>query len=71
MPLPLLLLEPASEGEGVGVPAEADPDAGARALALARLGGMAYRRWSLGTKLHRNLPEPKRLRVKEEHDGCC
>ena len=71
MPRPLLLLEPASEGGGVGVLAEADRDAWERVLALARLGAMVQERWSLMTKLHRNLQEPKRLQVKEEHDGCC
>ena len=55
----------------MGVLAEADRDAWERALALARLGAMVQERWSLMTKLHRNLQEPKRLPVKEEHDGCC
>ena len=40
-------------------------------MALARLGAMAQERGSLMTKLHRNLLEPQRLQVKEEHDGCC
>ena len=70
MPRPLLP-EDASEGGGVGVLAEAEPDASERALAPARLGTMLQERSSWMTKLHRNLQEPKRLQVKEEHDDCC
>ena len=70
MPRPLAL-EDASDRAGVDVPLETHLGAAEPASALAHLGGMAQEQSSLMTTLHRNLQEPKRLQVKEEHDCCC